>query len=169
MFSVMWLAAIYADGNWILGAETLSDLGHPSRAGHPMFNGAAIIAGMLLGLFTLGMYCAHQAFLYARVSMAIAMVACVSLMCVGIFPIHVEVYHTVASFSFFGLIVTALILWMIHDWTQGGDARRYAYFAALLLVINIFFIGLTEIGMMEAVAVISVMLWTVVQCLRILK
>lgn len=168
LFTIMWLAAIYADGNWVLGAETLSDLGHPSRAGHPLFNAAAVIAGVLLGIFSLGMFYVHQNFLYARTSMAIAMAACISLVGVGVFPIHVDVYHTVVSFVFFGLMVIALSVWTIHDWTRGDDARPYAYFTAALLVISVLFMAFTEIGMAEAVAVILIMIWAVVQGRRML-
>jgi len=169
LFTIMWLASIYADGNWIFGVETLSDLGHPSRAGHPLFNAAAVIAGILLGIFALGMYYTHQTFLYARTSMAIAMAACVSLVGVGIFPIHVEVYHTVASFVFFGLMIVGLSVWTVHDWTRGGNARPYAYFTALLLVISLSFLAFTELGLAEAVAVMMIMLWAVVQCHRMLR
>lgn len=169
IFSVMWLAAIYADGNWILGVETLSDLGHPSRAGHPIFNAATIIAGMLLGIFVLGMYNLHQASPYARMSMIIGMVACLSLMAVGIFPIHVEVYHTVASYTFFGLMVLSFSVWMIHDWNEGNESRPYAYFTATLLIIIVLFLALTKIGLAEAVAVVMIMGWALVQSYRLLK
>ncbi|MDD3398599.1 MAG: DUF998 domain-containing protein [Candidatus Methanomethylophilaceae archaeon] len=169
LFSIMWLMAIYADGSWVLGAETLSDLGHPSRDGHPMFNAAAVIAGVLLSFFALGMYQNHQSYLFGRVAMLVALVASLFLIGVGIFPIHVTPYHTIVSYAFFGLMIVALSLWTVHDYLRGGQAQYFAGFTAVLLAISLAFLALTEIGMAEAVAVVCIMIWAVVQGIRMLK
>jgi len=169
LFSAMWVMAIYADGNWVLGAETLSDLGHPSRAGHPMFNAAAVIAGVLLTFFALGMYQLHQSFPLGRTAMLVAMVASLFLIGVGVFPIHVTPYHTIVSYAFFGLMILALALWAAHDYVRGGQARYYAVFTVVLVTISLVLLSLVEIGLAEAVAVIFIMLWAVVQGLRMLR
>ncbi len=168
LFSIMWMMSIYADGAWVLGAETLSDLGHPSRAGHPMFNAAASIAGVLLTFFALGMYQNHQSYLFGRMAMIVALIASLFLIGVGVFPIHVTPYHTIVSYAFFGLMIVALSLWTYHDYLRGGLAQYFAAFTAVLLAISLTFLALTEIGMAEAVAVVCIMIWAVVQGVRML-
>jgi hypothetical membrane protein len=48
-FSVMWIVAVFVDGNWIMGKETLSELGG-NRPGAFFFNSGVIVEG-ILGLF----------------------------------------------------------------------------------------------------------------------
>lgn len=168
LFAIMWVAAIVADGNWVLGVETLSDLGHPLRAGHPLFNAAVLIAGVLLCIFGLGMLTAHWDNVLSRASMATVTVSSLFLVGVGVFPIHVSPQHTIATYAFFGLMILGLVLWIAYDLQAEGRQRLFGAATAAILAVSLAFLALTPLPLAEAVAVSAIMLWAVLLSGRLL-
>ena len=118
-FSVMWIVAVFVDGDWIMGKETLSELGG-NRPGALFFNSGVIVEGILGLFYGLGLLHAVRKGILQRTGITILLMASFALIMVGVFPITTGFAHGIASYAFFGMSLVAM-LFMIHPlWTEDG-------------------------------------------------
>lgn len=160
VFSLMWTSAVVVDGNWVLGEETLSELGG-DRPGSIYFNSGVIVTGVMGLIFAIGLYALMDGRLLGQIGAVVAMVGAIALIGVGVFPITTGDYHTFFSYAFFGIMLVSLLLLAYPIWKE----RRLGPLAGLLtvgaLVVSLGFLFTTSIPLTEAVAVICLLMWMV--------
>ena len=163
-FALLWAAAVAVDGSWVFGEMTLSELGDPERPADAIFNAACILAGAVLAIYSYGMRGQLEG-RWLQGSMSLAMLAAIFLIGVGLFPIHVEFWHTFFSWAFFLTMMGAIIVSIPGDWERAGRARNIAVTSLMLILIATSLLGFTALALAEAVAVIFIMAWVVIRSL----
>lgn len=172
-FSLLWAAAIIADGHWLFGTETLSELGG-LRPGRCFFNTGVIIMGIMTIPFGLAVYQHLTRNVLGRISALIFILAAVFLIGVGVFPINTGAAHTFFSWSFFITIITAITL-IVHPYRCDMKLCRLG-FAASVGVVLIGYItlplvglGIIELGLSEALVVMGLNVWVVITSVILLR
>jgi len=159
IFSYLWVAAVLVDGNWIMGVETLSELGG-DRRGSFLFNTGVITMGFAGLAFSSGLYLCLGSPLKGSGSIVL-MVGSVALIGVGIFPITAGDPHTFFSYLFFGLMLFSLAMLV---WPLSREPRIGSLGGAVTLgsiVVSLGFLFNSSVPMTEAVAVICLLIWSV--------
>lgn len=159
IFSLMWSAAVYVDGHWIFGEETLSELGG-DRPGRWLFNSGVIIEGVLALVFSTGMYKLMKGYRAGRIGAAIMFLGGVALIGVGIFPIDTGTPHTVFSYVFFGLMLLALSILILPLFRHTLFGKAMGIITLLAVAISLAFLFSSPIPLTEAVAVICLLIWS---------
>ncbi|MBM4237551.1 MAG: DUF998 domain-containing protein, partial [Euryarchaeota archaeon] len=147
--------------------ETLSELGG-DRAGRMYFNSGVIVEGILGLIFAIGLWRALPRTLGASAGFIVLLLAGISLVGVGIFPITTGLYHTVASYAFFGLSLLAILLFLVPIWKSRTFGPVPGVITGAAVVISLLFLFLTSVPLAEAVAVICLMVWSSVLAVRML-
>ena len=158
-FAILWTSAVVADGHWIFGVETLSELGG-DRPGKCLFNTGVVLAGMMMVAFTPALYTALRKDWMSRIGCALVLVASAALVGIGLFPITAGSVHTSFSWAFFSLFMIALLalIWPVRRSKVMGKVGLFLTVAAPVVSI-IVLVGTMLVPMAEPVAVISIMLW----------
>ncbi len=167
LFSTMWIAAVLADGHWVLGEETLSELGG-DRPGRLFFNAGVILEGVLGLLFAIGLWRALPRTLVASSGFIVLLLAGISLVGVGVFPITTGAYHTVASYAFFGLSLVAILLLLVPIWKSETFGPIPGAVTGAAVVISLLFLSFTSVPLAEAVAVICLLIWSLILAIKML-
>ena len=107
----------YREFNWINNA--LSDLGVVSGITMTVFNAGLIVGGILFTIFALGLTQFLGKKLLGRAGSWILVIACVSLICIGIFNEHVKPIHYIVSVSLFFFMPIALWILTGAFWANG--------------------------------------------------
>ncbi|MDI3541170.1 MAG: hypothetical protein PWQ62_84 [Candidatus Methanomethylophilaceae archaeon] len=157
-FFIMWIAAVLIDGAWVFGEMTLSELGDPSRPADAIFNAACIITGILMALFAYGMR-AQEELPLLRWSMFLMMIAGIFLIGIGVFPIHIDVWHTFFSWAFFLTMLTAILISVPPNWHRGRRGKAMSIVSIAIVATAVILLTLTPIGLAEAMSVIFIMIW----------
>ncbi|MGD0056448.1 MAG: DUF998 domain-containing protein [Methanomassiliicoccales archaeon] len=159
LFSAMWVIAAVKDGHWILGEQTLSELGG-NRPGLFFFNSGVILEGTLALVFTFGLWHAMEKTTLQRIGNILLLFASCALILVGIFPITTGLLHGIASYAFFGLTLVAILL-LIHPLWTDGDFGPVAGIVTLgAVILSIAFLSFATIALTEAVGVICLLAWS---------
>jgi hypothetical membrane protein len=160
LFALLWISAVIVDGNWILGEETLSELGG-DRPGKLYFNTGVIAMGVMGLFFALGLFLMFKKDLLGRIGTVVLIIGAFALIGVGVFPITTGVYHTFFSYTFFGLMLITLFLLAIPIWRESRLGPVGGLVTAGGLAVSLMFLFTTSIPLTEAVAVICLLIWTV--------
>ncbi len=167
-FSIMWITAVIVDGHWVLGEQTLSELGG-NRPGSIYFNSGVILEGALSLMLALGLWRAMTRSTMQTIGGLVLACAAFFLILVGVFPITTGLPHTIASFGFFGLALLATILLARPLWNE----RRFGPFAGtvtiIAVVVSLLFLAFTSIELTEAVSVICLLAWSSVISVMMLR
>jgi hypothetical membrane protein len=167
-FAALWTAAAYQDGSWVLGKMTLSELGDRSRPGALLFNGGAVLAGLLSLVFSAGLYRVLSASALGRLGTATLAAASVCLIGVGLLPIDTGNPHTVVALSFFALSAAAMALLIVPAWRSHVLHRGGGLVTLVLLLISLFGLVTLELPAAEALSVGCLLLWTALIGVRVL-
>ncbi|MDH7509328.1 MAG: DUF998 domain-containing protein [Methanomassiliicoccales archaeon] len=167
IFAIMWIIAAMVDTNWVLGEQTLSELGG-DRPGRIFFNNGVIIEALLSIVFVFGLSKALRNDSLGKAGSAVFFLAAISLLGVGIFPITTGIYHTVASYSFFGLSLIALIILIRPLRSSKVFGAIFSIMTVVAIIISLGFLFFTNIPTAEAVAVICLLFWSSVISARML-
>ncbi|MEM2943657.1 MAG: DUF998 domain-containing protein [Methanomassiliicoccales archaeon] len=159
VFSIMWISAAYVDSNWVLGEQTLSELGG-DRPGRDLFNSGVIIEALLSILFVFALRISFENDKLGKLGTDVFFFAAISLLGVGIFPITTGIYHTIASYGFFGLALLALAILIKPLHKSAIFGRLYSMLTLIAITISLVFVFLTSIPLAEAVAVICLLVWS---------
>jgi hypothetical membrane protein len=167
LFALLWTSAVIIDGNWVLGEETLSELGG-DRPGRLYFNTGVIAMGVMGLIFALGLYLILKVDILGRIGCSALFAGAVALIGVGIFPITSGEYHTFFSYTFFGLMLVALLLLALPIWRESRLGPVGGIVTLGALVASLSFLFTTSIPLTEAVAVMCLLIWTVTVSILIL-
>lgn len=167
-FAVLWIAAAFQDGNWVLGEMTLSELGDRSRPGAALFNGAAIIAGIMLVIFSVGLYRVLSTSAAGRLGTTTMGLASVMLIGVGVFPIDTGMPHRIVSLAFFMLAAIAMVLIIVPAWKNHVLYHSGGLLTAVLLIVGLAGTAMLPLPAAEALAVGCLLLWTTLISIRML-
>ncbi|MBI5000441.1 MAG: DUF998 domain-containing protein [Euryarchaeota archaeon] len=151
LFALMWPAAVAVTGDWVLGRDTLSELGGKPNAAAPIFSAACIIAGICALLFSSALYGIPR----ARAGAALFTLASMGLVMVGVFPIYAGTAHTVATIWFFGPVALSVIF-LTPAFLRTKELRLSAIVGVGGLIVSFASLALSTYQLAEAVAVASV-------------
>jgi len=167
IFSLFWLTAVYVDGHWILGKETLSELGG-DRPGRLFFNSGVIIEGILSLVFSSGVYRLMKGHKAGRVGTTIMFLGAISLIGVGVFPIDTGTPHTIFSYTFFGLMLLALSILIRPLYRHPVFGKAGSFITLSAVTISLAFLFTSPVPLTEAVAVICLLIWSSTISLQII-
>lgn len=167
-FAALWTAAAYQDGHWVLGKMMLSELGDRSRPGAMLFNGGAVIAGVMSFLFSIGLYRVLSTSALGRLGAATMGLASVFLIGVGAFPIDTGMPHEAASLGFFFLGAVAMALMIFPAWRSHVLHPSGGLVTAILLLVSLAGLVLLPLAAAEALSVGCLLLWTSLISIRML-
>jgi hypothetical membrane protein len=167
-FSVMWISAAIADGHWVLGEMTLSELGGKGRAGAVLFNTGVIVEAILALVFAFGLYKALGKTALSRVAAIGLFAACLALLGVGLFPISTGTPHTMASYAFFGLVVIAIALLIVPIWRSHVFHSSGGIITLLTLLVPLLLAPFINLPTLEMLTVIILMAWCLFISVRML-
>ena len=167
-FAAMWSLAAWTDGHWVLGQQTLSELGDRSRAGAIYFNSAAIITGVLALLFAIGLYRVLSTTAGGRMGTGLLAFAALLLVGIGLFPIDTGTPHTLLSYAFFAIAALALFVLVPPIWKSHVFHASMGLLSFVLLVIGVAGVLLPTISSTEALAVACLLLWMGAMSVRML-
>jgi hypothetical membrane protein len=167
IFALMWIVAATVDSSWVLGEQTLSELGG-DRPGRIFFNTGVILEALLSIVFVFGLKNTLSSDNLGKAGSAVFFLAAISLLAVGVFPITTGVYHTVASYSFFGLSLIALIILIRPLQSSRAFGAIFSIITIVAIVVSLGFLFFTNIPTAEAVAVICLLFWSLIVSVRML-
>ncbi len=158
IFSVVWICAINADTSWVLGENSLSDLGVSSVAiAADLFNYGCILCGALVVIFGIGKACCEKN--YNRASGCFIAAAGVFMIVVGI--VNKDFgngnTHLMAAYLAFIFLALGVILSGFGNW---NDGKRVS--AAITIILVLIVLGScihNTIQMVEAIAVACALVW----------
>lgn len=172
-FSLLWAAAILADGHWLFGIETLSELGGP-RPGRLFFNSGVMVMGILSIPFGFAIYDQLLKSYLGRPSSLLFIMSAIFLIGVGVFPIDTGDPHKFFSWAFFSTVIIALTL-MIHPYRCDSKLCRLGLLTTAVVVsigyVTIILVatGLMELALCEALVVMALNVWVVVTGVLLLR
>jgi hypothetical membrane protein len=158
-FSVMWIVAVFVDGNWIMGKETLSELGG-NRPGALFFNSGVIVEGILGLFYGLGLLHAVRKGILQRTGITILLMASFALIMIGVFPITTGFAHGIASYAFFGMSLVAMSFMVYPLWTEARFGPNVGIATLSSVTVSLAFLFATTVPLAEAVAVICLLIWS---------
>ena len=152
IFAIMWPAAAAITGDWVMGRDTLSELGGKPNAAAPVFNAARVMAGTCSLLFSSELYSVPR----ARAGAALFTIASMGLVMVGLFPIDTGDAHMAATIWFFGPVALSTFF-LVNAFARISGLRLSAIVGVAGLIASFASLGLSTYQLAEAVAVASVM------------
>lgn len=167
-FSMMWIVAVIMDGHWVLGDQTLSELGG-HRPGSIYFNSGAILEGVLSLIFAYGLWQSMKKSTMQRIGGLLLLCASCFLILIGVFPITTGLPHTIASYGFFGLALAATIILIRPLWNERGFGPITGTMTVIAVVVSLAFLVLTNVELTEAVSVICLLVWSSVLSVMMLR
>lgn len=159
IFAILWTAAVQADGSWVFGEDTLSELGRMTGKGRDLFDAGVILASLLWVPFALALVRCLSKRTLSRIGGGLFLASAVALLAIGLQPIDAGTPHTIASWAFFVTAMVSLLLLIkpIGDSEVFGRLGMVPTIVAPLLSMGL--LALTSVPLAEAVAVMSLMVW----------
>ena len=164
-FSTLWSLAIITDGHWIFGVETLSELGG-HRPGRCFFNTGLIVMGLLSLPFGAVLYRKFEHTNLGKISIGTFVLAAISLIGIGVFPINTGSPHTFFSWAFFSTVIISLTIMLRPIWMFSRLGRPIVVVTLGTVMVGYITIILVatknmELALSEALVVISLLIWTI--------
>lgn len=167
-FAAFWSLAALMDGSWVFGVDALSDLGGDSP-GRCFFNTGAILSGLLLVVFCLGLARILIRGTLAMIGTRMLAASAIALMGIGVFPETSGEIHLYLSWTFFILAMVSLLL-LVRPALRSEVFRRMG--AAITLAVPfgsiITLLATMRIPLAEGVSVILFMVWGLTMSLFVL-
>ena len=162
----------YAPFNWVTNA--LSDLGVQAGFTAPIFNFGLVISGFLFLVFAVGVFQLVSKRLAGKVGAFFLGLACVSLVCIGIFNESFKPIHFYFSVAFFVFLPVSFLLLAGHFWLT--DQRKMSLFtlviglaAATPWVLQYTVHYVSNVAIPEFVSAFAGSLWTAILGAKIMK
>lgn len=162
IFAIAWIVAACGDVTWVVGENTLSDLGVSDvGVSADAFNYGCIICGALFAIFGVGKAAFEKRCNSASGIMMI--IAGLALIGVGVFTKDFGNgnAHLAVAYAFFLFLTISIILTGIGDYQEKKTIPVAVTVAIFMTALGCF--ALMSIEMAEAVAVACALLWAVVQ------
>ena len=154
-FSILWPLAAVATGDWVLGRDTLSELGGKENHAAPIFSGGCALAGACLVVFGLAL---RERVPASRRSAPILIFAAIGLAMVGVWNITMSPWHMIATVWFFGPVAVGLAV-MAFDFLRAKVMRASAWAAVAGITVSFVSAVVATVPFTEAVAVAAVIAW----------
>ena len=158
--------------SWVENA--LSDLGVQQGITAPLFNVGLVASGFLSLVFAVGLFRLGGKSLLSRVGAVVFVLACVSLIGIGVFNESFSPTHFFVSVAFFVLLPVSLLVFVGGFWFAGR--RRAAIFtlvvafaAAVPWVLQFGIHYVSNVAVPEFVSSVAGTLWMVVLSFKMLK
>lgn len=168
------LAAIasYAPFNWFTNA--LSDLGVQAGVTAPIFNFGLIISGFLFLVFTVGLFQLVSKQFVGKAGALLLGLACVSLVCIGVFNESFKPIHFYVSVAFFVFLPISLLVHVVYFWLAGqrkmsGFTLVIGLAAAAPWVLQYAVHYVSNVAVPEFVSGFAGALWTAALSVKMLK
>jgi hypothetical membrane protein len=159
LFALFWMAAVQADGSWLFGENTLSELARTTGGGRDLFNAGVIVAALLWIPFALALIRCLPKEPFSRAGGMLFLLSAFALLAIGLFPIDTGAPHTVASWTFFAASMISLLL-MIGPIGRSEVFGRIGIVPTIIApLLSLGLLVLTSIPFAEAVAVVSLIAW----------
>jgi hypothetical membrane protein len=156
IFLALWLAAILATGDWVLGRDTLSELGGKDNLAAPLFNVGCIIAGACMFLFGFSIWLRVPE---GRLASGFLRLAAAGLVLVGIFNIRTGLAHGLATLLFFMMLAVGLAV-LLYVLARAGIMRATCAVIVAGFVATAVSALASTLEMTEAVAVLAAIAWS---------
>jgi len=154
-FSILWPLAALATGDWVLGRDTLSELGGKDNAAAPIFSAGCALAGACLFVFALSLRSEVRA---ARRSAPVLAFASMGLLMVGVWNITMSPWHMIATVWFFASVAIGLAI-LACDFLRAKVMRASAATAVAGIAVTFISAATATLPFTEAVAVGAVIAW----------
>ena len=155
LFAFIWIVAANADPLWILGDNTLSDLGTSDvELTKNLFNYGCMLTGVLIFIYGAGKTVVSEK--AGAASGILLCAASVFLFCIGIYTNDYNVHNYFAA-AFFILLAFAVLCGGIDDGKNGRMLN--AAVAACVLFSSLAVLAAMGLAMGEAVAVAMGLIW----------
>lgn len=155
IFMALWFFAALATGDWVLGRDTLSELGGKDNVAAPLFNVGCVFAGVCLFLFGFSIWMRIPEL---RLASGFVRIAGGGLVLVGIFNINTGLAHGLATLAFFSMIAVGVGL-CAYVQIRESMMLPSAAVGLIGMIVSFLSIGLATVPMAEAIAVTSVAAW----------
>lgn len=164
--------ASYAPFNWVTNA--LSDLGVQAGVTAPIFNSGLVISGLLFLVFAVGLFQSAGKSVVGKVGAGVLCLACVWLVCIGIFNENFNPIHFYFSVAFFVCMPISLLILVGDFWFTGQ--RKLSLFtlaiglaAATPWVLQYTVHYVSNVAIPEFVSGFAGALWTAIVSVKMLK
>jgi hypothetical membrane protein len=164
IFSLAWVVAASADPSWILGSDTLSELGISDvEVAKNAFNYGCMIAGALLFIYGCG-----KAYRFNGAECASGILAAVAAIClalIGVFTMDHDL-HLLFAITFFVLIAFSILAAGYADGKSGRSLN--AAVCACVLTAAVISVAAISFPMGEAIAVAGCIAWIIADSLKLM-
>jgi len=164
--------ASYAPFNWVTNA--LSDLGVQAGVTAPIFNVGLVISGFLFLVFSIGLFRSESKNVIGKIGFFILCLACVSLVCIGIFNESFKPIHFYVSVAFFVFMPVSLLILVGSFWHAGHQklslftlAIGLAAATPWMLQYSVHYVS--NVAIPEFVSGFAGALWTAILSVKTLK
>jgi hypothetical membrane protein len=162
IWTIFYMVAVSLTSWYRFGEHYLSDLGVGEGAW--AFNTGAVIAGFLGIPFSISLWYTLRPGWLPLIGSAMGVVTGVLLMCVGIFTEHYGGLHQVVSVLFFA---SAAFFQIILAWPliQNPKTKAVGSAVTIMMLISVFTIGgipPVPLPLLETIAVVEILVWTLV-------
>ncbi|MFH0816384.1 MAG: DUF998 domain-containing protein [Methanobacteriota archaeon] len=154
-FSILWPLAALITGDWVLGRDTLSELGGKDNAAAPVFSAGCALAGACLLAFALSLR--HEVIAAKRATPIIGFAA-IGLVMVGVWNITMSPFHMIATVWFFASVAIGLSV-LAYDFLRAKVMRASAVAAVVGIAATFVSAAVATVPFTEAVAVGAVIVW----------
>lgn len=167
IFSVVWICASNADMSWMIGENSISDLGVSEvKLSVYMFKYGCIVCGILIFIFGFGK--AKNEDRYNQISGYMISISGVFVVIVGV--INKDMWsgneHLIAAYAAFFLFTIGVILSGFSDWKNKSMISVSVTIMLLSIVIGISINGTIE--MTEAISTICAIIWILFNCTKMI-
>lgn len=171
LMGFLWSLAVFIDGNWIFGEETLSRLADEGRPGGSLFNFAVIQMGFCMIGLTIAIKTYLHEDIFTKASYFMMIIGSTCLIGVGIFPITAGTIHYVCAISCFVLVGLAILSYFISLLIKWYKYQQLTPQSLLILftcgLFNLIYVILLiamvtqymSFGLAEGLMVIELMIW----------
>ncbi|MGF3522802.1 MAG: DUF998 domain-containing protein [Candidatus Bathyarchaeia archaeon] len=169
---ILLAVASFAPFNWVTNA--LSDLGVQAGVTAPIFNFGLIASGFLFLVFAVGLFQSVGRRLVGKMGALLLGLACISLVCIGIFNESFKPIHFYVSVAFFVFLPVSLLVLVGHFWLVAQ--RKTSLFtlaiglaAATPWVLQYTLHYVSNVAIPEFVSGFAGALWTATLSVKMLK
>jgi len=124
------------------------------------FNSGVITEGFLCLFYGLGLLHAIRKGILQRAGIAILLIASFALIMVGVFPITTGFAHGIASYSFFGMSLLAILILVYPLWKEDRFGPNVGIVTLGSAIVSLAFLFATTVPLAEVVAVICLLIWS---------
>jgi hypothetical membrane protein len=162
----------WAKFSWVNNA--LSDLGVQSGITAPLFNSGLVVSGILFIVFATGLFPLLGKSVVGKVGATVFVLACVALVCIGVFNEHFSPTHYIVSVMLFVFMPISLLILTGAFWHKGHKGLSVFTLALALVAVVPWILEFTVhyvsgVAIPELVSGLAGAAWTMVLGNKMLK